>query len=308
MKYYVTQSGFCSRNQAEIDEAMRAQLSSYIQDGIVSDAREGRPSPDVTPPFRNWERMLPNDLGLYANLALTELELKVSGGADYDPKLAATAFAGAYTGNMIEYYAHSVFPQRFPGRHLNMISLKDVPFTALGVVIGAFDEAFRLAGVQMSSYRKKHYFDLDHYPAFVFILRLLADYLGEGQLSLIGESAEEPIFRMLFDKWREPPPGAIEELCLAACDFHTHRCAPAKRDVYHEFAAGGFMLTPIEILLLFKLRHLLGLENPVLDHPMMATPLGRLPPEVGFRPDDLIAKVRLRMQQDGFDERAISSL
>ena len=63
--------------------------------------------------------------------------------------------------------------------------------------------------------------------------------------------------------------------------------------------------TPIEILLLFKLRQLIGLQNPVLDHPLMNSPLGVLPSEVVFEPDDIIRRVRDRMREDGYDEMEI---
>jgi hypothetical protein len=189
-----------------------------------------------------------------------------------------------------------------------MMDMKSVPYAALGVVTGAFNEAFRLARLQIYAYRNQYYIAIDRYPIFVFMLRLLADYLGEGGLKLVGEPAEEPIFRALFDHWRDPDADAIAELCLAACDVHTRRCAPGTSDQRNEFDAGAFMLTPVEILLLFKLRCLLGLENPGLDHPIMNTPLGKLPDEVGFRPDNLVSKVRRRMQQDGFDEVEIEKL
>jgi hypothetical protein len=68
------------------------------------------------------------------------------------------------------------------------------------------------------------------------------------------------------------------------------------------------MRVPIEILLVFKLRSLIGLQNPHLEHPIMDTAFGILPPEIGFQPDLLTARVRARMSQDGYDEAEIVSL
>lgn len=304
MSYFRVQSGFIEQTRDELEAAASLELSSYAQDGVAQAALKRRPAPQVTPPFKNWESVIPGYLISYANKRIYALQ---SIGSN-DSNLSAAAFASAYTGELINYYSHRVFSSRFPGRQLRMMNQKVVAHTALGVVTGATGEAFRLARLQIDAYRNQYYFDLDHYPIFAFMLRLLADHLQEGQLNLIGEPAEEPIFRTLFDRWREPDAGSLAELCLAACDAHMRRCAPAKNGQFHEFDSGAFMLIPIEILLLFKLRQSLGLANPVLDHPMMDTPLGQLPREVGFRPDDLIARVRARMHRDGFDEEAIASL
>jgi hypothetical protein len=83
---------------------------------------------------------------------------------------------------------------------------------------------------------------------------------------------------------------------LAACDEHTWRFV----DEFNSWSR-----LPVEILLLFKLRQKLGLSNPALDHPLMNTPLGSLPDEVPYAPDDLIARVLARMSRDHYDEESI---
>jgi len=60
-------------------------------------------------------------------------------------------------------------------------------------------------------------------------------------------------------------------------------------------------------LLLFKLRELRGLENPKIDHPLMDSSLGLLPREATIIQDDLIDRVRTRMEGDEFSEDAIFS-
>jgi hypothetical protein len=185
----------------------------------------------------------------------------------------------------------------------------EIPYTALGVIIGCQDQAFRLARLQFVAYRKGAYHS-DVLPIFMFILRILADYLNEPALAPSSASQAEPIMTALFDCWREPDAGSLTELCLAACDFHTHRCR-AKGSLLFEFERSSWKYFPIEILLLFKLRQLIGLSNPVLDHPIMNTTLGKLPErevsfdEIAHGPDDLIYRVRKRMMEDGYDEDAI---
>jgi hypothetical protein len=146
------------------------------------------------------------------------------------------------------------------------------------------------------------------------MVRILADYLGESPRPLTGEPLAEPITNALFDLWREPDPDALVSVCLAACDFHTQRCRISGDFDFFEFSNSFWNRTPIEILLLFKLRQLLGLQNPKIDHPIMNTPLGKLPEqvvsfsEIANGPEgenDLLCRVRRRMMQDGFDEEEV---
>ncbi|NHZ63443.1 hypothetical protein [Massilia genomosp. 1] len=111
----------------------------------------------------------------------------------------------------------------------------------------------------------------------------------------------------LFDAWRTPDPASLVDLCIAVCDIHTLRSLPYGRGEFlYEFSE--MQRVPIEILLMFKLRQMLGLDNPVIDHPLMSTALGALPQEVAFAPDELITRVRARMVSEGFDEAAIVAL
>jgi hypothetical protein len=225
-------------------------------------------------------------------LAILERQ-SVAKGEPFDTESAVRIFSAVYTSEMIYFLSAA------------RMKITPVPFIALGAVIGCTDEAFAVARLQLRAYRKGLYNwrDLNtiYRPALHFIMRLMADYLGEPPHVLQGESLTEPHYRALFDHWREP-----DAEVLAACDAHTYRnCEFGEFRLRHEWKRN-----PIEILLLFKLRALLGLPNPSLDHPLMNTPLGKLPPEIPFNaitrgPDDLVYRVRLTLKQDGYDEPAI---
>lgn len=156
-------------------------------------------------------------------------------------------------------------------------------------------------GLGWEHYTESMSFAPDIFHALHFMLRLLADYFGAPPYPLGTKGRSEPIFLALFDVWRHPDPEVLAPACLAALDFHTWRWA------HKEWGPEFWHYHPIEILLLFRLRKDLGLTNPVLDHPLMNTPLGVLPEEVPCDPaeDDLLRRVRARMEQDGFDEAAI---
>ena len=284
------------------------ELEHYIQYGyspLYTDDSEAK-----NPPVAKWECFLVYSLSMYGLMRWYEEEKRGMAGESFDSVLVLDAFFATYTMQMIYLYTHAMTPQRFEGQILQSMDRRKLSFTALGVIIGCKKEAFNLARLQLRAYRKHYYRSLEGYhPIYHFMLRLLADYLGEPPLVLTGAPLAEPIFQRLFDLWREPVADTLLPVCLAACDFHTHRwVSMGDGEFTNEFSDTLFAYTPIEILLLFKLRQLIGLPNPVVDHPLMRTSLGVLPEEVAFEPSDLIKRVRARMMQDGYNESTISKL
>ena len=134
--------------------------------------------------------------------------------------------------------------------------------------------------------------------------QIFASYLGEPALELQGEAASHVIYKALAAHWRHPDAEALVPLLLAVCDEHTHRTTKGK-PFGDEFDFLGFERTPVEILLVFKLREELGLPNPKLDHPLMNTPLGQLHKEVTLKVDEVMAHAIKRAREEGFDEKKV---
>jgi hypothetical protein len=130
----------------------------------------------------------------------------------------------------------------------------------------------------------------------VFVLRLIADWQGWPQRDWPKWAFDEPIFNALVEHWRTPDANALQPLLIAACDRHTHESRSGGSAKY-DIESDGFWYDPFEVLAVMKLRQLLGLENPVVDHLLMNTPLGKLPEPVAPYSDALlegvIARVRL---------------
>lgn len=281
----------------------------YVQTG-ESLTKGLYPGAIVTPAREKWESsFLATTLSSYADARVWELERNAVEKNYVDLGLALRVFAAIYSSQMLKLSNHHRFPSRFQGRILQTMNFESLSYTALGIVIGCKKQAFVLARLQLEAYRKDYYKYKEHYPVAHFILRIMADYLNEPPLNLSGESLMDPICTTLFDLWREPDSEALIPVCLAACDAHTHRTRPQPLyGIHYEFKE--FARTPVEVLLLFKLRELIGLSNPHIDHPLMNTALGVLPKEVNFDEiasgsDDLIKRVRDRMMQDGYDEEQI---
>lgn len=278
-------------------------LENYIQTGtIVLKAGTRTVTADT------WiSTLMMSAIGSMGQIRLFEYESKAVNEKTLDPQLAQEAFAALYTAKMIEMKRqllpkHSPYLQNPP---VQSFRFGDVPFNAFGVVIGNYEQAFRLARLHLMAHRRGNMMLADHYPMFTFMLRILADFLGEPLPVLRGESLKEPIHLALFDHWRNPDIEVIRPICLASCDLHTHHCKSPGPLQYFEFNQIVLYRHPITILLLFKLRQLLGLENPVLDHPLMNSLLGTLPAEMDFKPDELITRVRARLQQEGYNEDEI---
>ncbi len=89
--------------------------------------------------------------------------------------------------------------------------------------------------------------------------------------------------------WRSNDIKALGAALITACDFHMARSRTNNSREYFEFCNSSFRLQPVEILAVLRMREELGLENPVLDHPVMNSPAGKLYPPIQVEPDPIIA-------------------
>jgi len=112
-----------------------------------------------------------------------------------------------------------------------------------------------------------------------------------------------PFVLEAYSRWQSDPSPSVEGLCalpaeydellrtltftseefpraiFKACDFHLSRSKENTDDETFEFWEQGYAIYPVEILMVMRIRELLGLKNPVSDHPLLASPLGKLATE-----------------------------
>jgi hypothetical protein len=151
------------------------------------------------------------------------------------------------------------------------------------LVLGWEEEAlglFRQVRAHIDEKRFNH-INESRNPTQYFLLRLIADSQGKPRT---GDG--EPLFAALLTHWQTPDANALAPLLLAVCDRHTHQAAktdgPVKlRHTYY----------PFEVLAVLRLRLQRGLTNPLLEHPLMSTPLGALPEVTEFYADELLEGV-----------------
>jgi hypothetical protein len=286
-----------------VEEIGRNEEDEFKKYAIAGETQYG--SSGVSPPFRSWHRGIYANLSCYAANRNCLAEEEVLNGNTPPAAHWRSLFAAIYFCSF-SYFSGEVLARiHSPLREKRADAFYHIVYYAtIGVVLGFREHALRLARLHLLAHRLKMFHSRQYYPAAQTLLRIFAEYFGEPELTIEGEAHTHPVYDALAKHWRHPEAEPLVPVLLAVCDEHTRRNVRGKPYGY-EYDFDYFARTPVEILLVFKLREELGLPNPKLDHPLMNTPLGVLPKELPFEFDELLAPVVKRMREDGFDEEAI---
>jgi hypothetical protein len=113
----------------------------------------------------------------------------------------------------------------------------------------------------------------------------------------------------ILERWRDPDPDVLAPWLLAACDRHTHEAPYDTAKQAYDFGDCRLTRTPIEILMIFRLRELTGLANPTLQHPLMEAPFDVLPePQPPCALDDVMQGTLKRAGEDWPQLEEVTSL
>lgn len=143
--------------------------------------------------------------------------------------------------------------------------------------------------------------DESHRRTHHFILRLVGRWQDWPEREEPSCAFDEPLFNVLLDGWATLSPDEIAPLLIAACDRHTYQARPDSNKACFDMPYSGLEYDPFEVLAVMKLRELHGLPNPVLDHVLMNTPLGRLPSSTAPYTDKLLDGVLAQARCEFFD-------
>lgn len=287
------------------DANWKARLTEFADTGNIV-LPDDIPLHPVDPPFAPWENsyLSSNLSGYAANMEFSFEQMLVGGTPDLTS--VGNAFAAHYLSRVYKLNTELWYPTRF-GRQFNNLSVLDIPFTALGMVLDAQPRAEKLALAQLAAYRDGRFSDTQYRPLFIYIFRIFASYFGQPDIEVTGDAQKDEVTQALFALWRTPDADELVDVCLDTLDQHTHRCHVGDARHFYEFESCNWIRLPIEIWLTFCLREKLGLQNPVLDHPLMPKMDYRELRQVGWRPSDLIQRVYDRMLQEGMDEDQVLS-
>ena len=146
-------------------------------------------------------------------------------------------------------------------------------------------------------YQLQASYEQQHRRGHVFLLRLFAAWRADVNYSWPPYAYDERIYEGILERWREPDPEVLIPWLIAACDRHTHEAQPDTATSFHDFSS--MLCVPLEILFLFRLRELMGLENPALHHPLMDAPFDHLPAaQAVYVPDTIMLGTLARIHKD----------
>lgn len=185
--------------------------------------------------------------------------------------------------------------------------------------LGWKDRAELLAREAHSAYNGRRFFDVKNIysqPLYHFFLRICFDWLelkfdgwGIGYYDAVpdpyapGECLGEPVLNELFTHWKDSDLSDMQDNLQWLCDYYTHRTAGKDGTEF-----GNDLLHtrfPALILSWFRLRESLGLNNPIIDHPLMRPHYVYLPPPQPFYTDDLMDGVIARLRREEIPDLGI---
>jgi hypothetical protein len=159
------------------------------------------------------------------------------------------------------------------------------------------------------SYQLALSYDEHHRRAHAFMLRLFASWRGNDVAHRWPEWGHEvPIYEKILELWREKDSQDLTKWLLAACDRHTHQSRYNSEKFQFDFGDYRVTRTPIEILMVLRLRQLEGLSIPAIEHPILDAPFEHLPaPQPGFPPDELMQGTLKRAKEDWLNFDGVTS-
>lgn len=245
-------------------------------------------------------------LSMGAHLQLDAIATALENGATWRQKLAKSVGYCMF-GDRMNYFWHHQFKQIFPEHPQPLRIMGFAAMTesiAYSLMLGWTEEAIyqgylTYAAINCEFCSTSEYSN-EHRRAHVLMLRLFADWRSDG-LSRDWPSwaFDVSAYNEILNRWRDPNPGVLAPWLLAACDRHTHEGRYDSSKTSYDFGDYRITRTPIEILFVLRLRELIGLSNPRLNHPLMSAPFDELPEaQPVFRPDELMLATLKRARED----------
>ena len=209
----------------------------------------------------------------------------------------------------LSYFWHHNFRNLFPEsvQPLRVISWEDISETmAFCFLLGWHNEAIYEGNLAVSALKNGYHLELSygkrHRQAQAFMIQLLASWQGRTKHNQPPILDDESIYRAILEHWRDRNAETLTKLLLEACDRHVRESHYDTDETFFDFCDDSVMRTPLEILMVFRLRERSGLDIPVLEHPLMERPFdGLVPPRPLLDDDPMMQAVLARLRSDWSD-------
>jgi hypothetical protein len=193
--------------------------------------------------------------------------------------------------SVLRVLCEAEFPAKF-GRNLRMLSIEHAGWAGLAAGAGAVEVVERWAPLLVHATRKGYVLEHRQEGLQHFVLRLWCAANGQEypDTGYPRYEVADGVLRM----WDTPDADMLGQWLVQLCNQHTR--LSASRD-FMDFSF-EFSHCPVEVMMLFRLREQRGLANPVVDHPLMKFLWSRQLPVRIAEPDELLAGVYRRLEQD----------
>ena len=147
---------------------------------------------------------------------------------------------------------------------------------AKSFALGLVAEGEAIGYQSLAGLKDGRFYGLEVNKLTPFVLKLFAAWKN------IELSAAEFPFRIpdAYQAVLDNLTGTADEIrapIVSACDFHLSRSKEHTDNETYEFGTPVDAIYPAEILFVLRIRQLLGLSNPEVEHPLLNSPLGKLP-------------------------------
>src|SRR6266516_96196 len=157
-----------------------------------------------------------------------------------------------------------------------------IPFNEQGLLLakafalGLVSEGEAIGRDSLICLKEGRFYGLDQNKLTPFVLSVFAKWKN---IALTPEEFPFEIpdgYKVLLQNLTQEP-DEIRRDIAKACDFHLSRSKEHTDSETYEFADTVYAIYPVEILMVFLIRQLLGLNNPKVEHPLLNSPFGKLP-------------------------------
>jgi len=157
-----------------------------------------------------------------------------------------------------------------------------IPFNEQGLLLakafalGLVSEGEAIGRDSLSGLKDGRFYGLDQNKLTPFVLSVFAKWKNIATLPEEFPFVIPDGYQELLQNLTEGP-DEIRPAIVKACNFHLSRSKEHTDSETYEFADPVYAIYPVEILMVFRIRQMLGLSNPEVDHPLLNSPLGQLP-------------------------------